>query len=77
MRCWRRASRSWKPPDLLACAPFTHLTGERAAKIAREFLLGEAARKEPDPTNEYFQLAMASLGITKPGGLTKWLCRYT
>ncbi len=58
MRCWRRASRSWKPPDLLACAPLTHLTGEQAAKIAREFLLGEAAQKEPDPTNEYFQLTM-------------------
>ena len=62
---------------LLARDPFAYLTGEQAAKIAREFLLGEAARKEPDPTNEYFQLAMASLGITKPGGLTEWLCRYT
>jgi len=75
MRCWRRASRSWKPPDLLACAPFTHLTDERAAKIAREFLLGEAAQKEPDPTNEYFQLTLAAPGIIKSGGL-EWLCGY-
>ena len=43
---------------LLARDPFAHLTGEQAAKIAREFLLGEAAQKEPDPTNEYFQLTM-------------------
>ncbi len=59
----------------LARDPFAYLTPEQTATIAREFLLSEAARKEPDPTNEYIRWAMALLDI-EPDGLAEWLRGY-
>jgi len=55
--------------------PFDRLTPEQLAKIAREFLLSEAAANELDPTNEYIRWVMAWLGIALDG-LAEWLRGY-